>query len=574
MKYKKLIFIILIAIMSINLAGCNADLDALGLKEIDEEEDVGYLIVESGQVVLPLTPFNTLNPIMTSNKSYHYFSKLIFEGLFEFDNNLEPNPRLASTYTIKNEGRTISIKLREDVYWHDGEKLTTSDILFTINVLKNSPPETIYNTMIKNALGNLESGNSSKILDAKVLDEYNIEINFDKGYSNNLEILTFPIIPKHAFNSAGGNVGYADALKLDNYTPIGTGPYKFVDYDKYKSISLEANENYREGNPSIGSIMGMVLKNEELFLTAFEAGQINITPALGVDWDKYKHNARIRTLEYMSSNYEFIGFNFGKDIFLGDKGVAIRKAINYGIDRQEIIKKIHLGHATQVDIPLNPDSWLISQEANLYGYNVENSKQILKTAGFNDNDGDGFLEDEEGNKLVFNLITNPSNLYRFRTAEMIKEDLKVIGIELTLDFDTSYKENITKEDITSEWEGLNSRLVSGNFDIALLGWQMSVIPDLSFIYHSSQIGSNNFIKYSNESMDSLLSKANDSYQREDKVLAYQELQVFLVDNLPYVSLFYNNKALLVDAKIMGDLSPTFFNPYYGLEKCFIAIESE
>lgn len=567
MKYKMLIFIVLIAIVTFNLLGCSADLGTPGFNASDEEEDINYLIIESGQVVLPLTPFNTLNPLMTSNESYHFFSKLIYEGLFEFNNNLEPIQKLASTYTIKNEGTTISIKLREDVYWHDGEKLTASDVLFTINVLNNTPIDTIYNTMIKNALGKITNSSSASIMNAKVIDEYNIDINFDKGYSNNIEMLTFPIIPSHAFDNVG-------ALELENYTPIGTGPYKFVNYDRYKSINLEANNNYREGKPSIRNIVGMVLKDEELFLTAHEAGQINITPALGVDWDKYKNNSRIKTLEYTSSNYEFIGFNFSKEIFLGDKGAAIRKAINYGIDRQEIIKKVHLGHATQVDLPLNPDSWLTSQESNLYGYNAEKSKQILKAAGFDDIDGDGLLEDDEGNKLVFKLLTNPSNLYRFRTAEMIKEDLKAIGVELTLDFDTSYKENITKEDIDNEWEGINKKVSSGDFDLALLGWQMSVIPDLSFMYHSSQIGADNIVKFSNEVMDSLLLKANSSYLREDKLLSYHELQEYLIDNLPYVSLFYNNKALLVDTKIMGDLNPTFFNPYNGLEKCFIAIESD
>lgn len=566
MKYKYLVFILVISILSIGLIGCVPDLGSPSLNG-EEEKNLDYLIVDSGQVVLPLTPLSTLNPLITSNLSYHYFSKLIYEGLFKFNENLEPIPDIASTYTIKNDGKTVAVKIREDVFWHDGEKLTSKDVLYTINVLNSSDSSSPYYQMLSSTGIFTVSGNN--IISATIIDDFNIEINFNDSYSNSLEFLTFPIIPSHGFTS-----NYESALQVENYIPIGTGPYKYVSYEKHKSVNLEANENYRNGKPSIAIVMGKILENEELFLTAYEAGQINITPATSNNWDKYKQNSRVRTIEYVTSNYEFLGFNFSNQIVSGDKGLKLRKAINYGIDRQDIIKKIYLGHATQADVPINPISWLVSEEANLYGYNIEKSREILASVGFNDTNSDGILEDELGNKLSLRLITNPSNQDRFKAAEMIREDLKDIGIELILDYNQNFRENFTQEELKLEWEQINSKLLLGDFDIVLLGWQMSAIPDLSSFFNSNQSGLNNFINYANPAMDSLLTNANNSYLVEEKLLAYNELQNLIVEDLPYISLYYRNKALLIDSKIKGDLNPTFINPYNGLEKCFIGIKSE
>lgn len=563
MKSRKLVLPLVVLMVFTFLTGCSSDIESIANPE-NEEVDIDYLIVEGGQVVLPLTPFNTLNPLMTSNLSYYYFSKLIYEGLYEFNDSIEPTPQLAESHKILDDGKTILIKLREDVYWHDGEKFTAEDVMFTINLLSNSKLNSAYNDNIS----------YFKSISANIIDDYNIELYLELPSSNVLEALTFPIIPSHQFIASKANDRYAMALQLEGYSPIGTGPFKFINYDKYKSIELEAYENYRFGKPSIASVIGKVLDNNELFITAFEAGQINITPVTGVDWDKHKENSRIKILEYVSNDYEFLGFNFKNPIFASESGSIIRKAINYGINRQEIIQKVYLGHATQIDVPIHPNSWLLSEEANHYGYNPATSRELLTSAGLADHNGDGILEDQEGNKMTFSLITNPTNLYRFRVAEMIREDLKEIGIEIVLAFNTSYERDIELEDKMNEWNKLNEKISSGEFDIALLGWQLSLIPDFNEFFHSSRIGQNNIINYNNEGMDSLLLNAEDYYLEESKISVYKDLQNHIIDDLPYVSLFFRNKAMLIDTKIRGELTPNIFNPYKGLERCFIALDSD
>ncbi len=567
MNYKKTISFILIIILLFHLTACNIEVVDEEITEENIEENINYEPIEGGEIVVPLTNLSTLNPLMTENISYYHFSKLIFEGLFDLSANLNIIPQLAEDYSISEDGLTISIRLIKGIKWHDGEDFKAEDVAFTINTLKYAKETSSYNNMFLESEMIFNQSDINIIKDVIIVDDHNLNINFSEVTSNNLELLTFPIIPKHVFKDSRNS--FAQALEIENYIPIGTGPYKFVEYEKLKDINLTANEYYRDGKPYITSIDGKVLEDEKLILTAFETGQLSIATSLGVDWDKYKSNKRIKVVEYVSNNYEFIGFNFEKELFQEESGLAIRKAINYGIDRQAIIRKIYLGHASQIDVPIHPDSWLLTDDANIYGYSLETAMEILNNAGWLDRDNDGILENEDGINLTIRILTNSYNQLRLNTTEMIGEDLKKLGFEVVKDYSNISMENASEEDIIKEWEEMTLKINDGDFDLTVLGWEMSIIPNLNSIFHSSFEETDNFINYNNEKMDELLLNTMGAKNREYKKKTYSYLQDHIVNDLPYVSLFYKNKALLVDSKIIGDLNPTFFNPYNGLKDCFI-----
>lgn len=542
--------------------------DVIG--EIDSEDNTDIIPKEGGQVTIPLTNFNTLNPLFTTNTNYYHFSKLIFEGLFDFDIDLSIKPKLVESYFIFNEGKTLSLELKDGIRWHDGNPLTTDDVAFTIDVIKYANRDSIYGNVWEENLG-VDGIDFNGVIETNVIDDKIIEIVFDNVYSNNLEVLTFPIIPRHIFqeNSSNRNT-IMNALMMEDYIPIGTGPYKFESYEKQRYINLIKNEDYWDGIPYIDEITGKILEDEELILTAFETGQVSFASTIGVDWDKYKQSERIKVLEYISPNYDFLGFNFDNDIMLGEKGLAIRKAIYYGINRQDLIHKVYLGHGTQIDVPLHPDSYLLSSYAYTYGYNIDMAINILSDAGFKDLDGDDILEDENGTSLVLRFITNPDNYERRLVGEMIKDYLYDIGIDLILDYDSQYKKEYTKEEEDIIWEEFNDRLIRGDFDMVLLGWQSSVITNFSPMFHSSMIDiGTNFINYKNEMMDQLLVDTLIDRSREEKIDLYEKFQKHIVEDIPYMSLYFENKGLLVDTRIQGDLNPTFFNLYNGIENCYI-----
>lgn len=573
MKSKKRLYLIILALLIVAASGCELNKENLdnAAEEEETEEVVNYTPEEGGEIILPLTNFSTLNPLMTENSSYYYFSKLIFESLFEFDDNLNVKEQLVKNYSISDNGRTIEISLKDNVFWHDGEPLKSGDIEFTVNTIKYANTDSTYKKMFTDAVGSFSPSDIRRIVDVSIIDNENFRITFDRSFSNNLEVLTFPIIPKHLFAKDGvNNKAYAKALELENYTPIGTGPFKFENYEKMKQITLIANEEYRKGRPYIDKVLGRVFDNEEDILTAFETGQINVATTIGVDWDKYNQNNGIKSLEFISPNYEFLGFNFQKEIFKEEKGRSLRRAMAYAIDRQGIIEKVYLGHGTQIDVPIHPNSWLLSDSANSFGYNLTMAKEELSKLNLKDTNEDGILEDEKGENISINLLTNTLNPIRLKTAEMIKEDFKKLGLNINILPEIEVGDEVTREDIAKQWEEVNEILLSGEYDMVLLGWQLSVIPDLSFAFHSSQIKYNtNFIKYSNEEMDTLLEQGFLNGKREEKQEAYEKIQNLIVDDLPYISLLFKNKSLLLNDKIMGELEPTFFNPYRGIENAYI-----
>lgn len=566
-KIKNILILMSISILITACQPISERLSETVKEEIIEEEDIELEPVNGGSITLPLTTFSTLNPLLTENQYYYEFTKLIYEGLFEFDSDLNVVELLASEYSILENGKVVDIVLKDDIKWHDGVKLTAEDVIFTIEAIKNAGPNSIYGDMLRRGIASYENPNIHNIINATGSGN-RLRILFDRGTSNNLEVLTFPIIPRHIFGTI------QQALKKEDYKIIGTGPFKFESYTNTEGLKLIANEEFRNGRPYIDRVNGKVLKNQDEILRAFETGQVNIAQSIGIDWEKYGRNSRIKIVEYVSSEYEFLGFNFQREIFDIDKGKNLRKAIMYGINRQSIIDRIYLGHATANDLPIHPNSWLNSSSSDTYGYDKKMAISKLEEAGYVEKDESGFYKKENGERLSLQLLTNTLSPVRNGIALSIKDDLASIGIEIIIVPEATKTESTTKEDVENQWNIIKNKTSRGEFDIVLSGWNLSTIPDISFMFHSGHIGGDfNFIRYSDSITDELIVKSlysGDS--REIKKNVYEELSKELVDKLPYGSLFFRNKALLVDKKVHGDIAPNIYNPYRGIENMFLKNE--
>lgn len=561
LKYKRTTVVVLFLIL-ILLTSCNIveNISQTEDDSLEESFDSSEFEPEyGGHIILPITKINSLNPLTVNNESYFYFSKLIFESLFDFDKNFNVIKELAEDYTFKSDN-VVSIRLKDNVYWHDGEKLRAEDVAFTINTIKYANNETAYKKMWKEFAGYYSYSNLNRIVDAKVIDDLTIEIWFDNGVGNKLEILTFPIIPRHKFVDGAENVqAYQKALNEENYIPVGTGPYKFVSFQKSKSIELVYNEDYRKGRPYIEKITGKILRDKDLVLTAFEAGQVDIALSTGFDWDKFNENTSVRIIEFVSQGCEFLGFNFRKEFF-NKYGAELRKAIAYGIDRQAIIESVFFGHATQSDLPIHPDSWVLSGSSNIYGFNMDKARQELEKLGWEDRDLDGYYEDEDGKDITLKLITNSYNPLRHKTADLIVENLNQLGIHVVKDYPDNIPDNLTEKDIAEQWNNVKEKVSKGDFDIALLGWNLSPVPDLTFAFP--------YLGYNNDVMNEALAQLNSSNE-EGKLKAHERVQSIILQDLPYISLFFKNQALLINNKIRGNIDPTFYDIYRNIEEWYI-----
>lgn len=558
MSIKKIKILLFVLILTLSLSSCTN----IKNKDSDNQENVKEEIVSGGEINIPITHVRALNPLLNSSSSVYYFNKLIFESLFEFDKNLEPNKQLVESYNINSEG-SINIALRRDVFWHDGNKLKASDVKFTIDTIKYALSNNNYIENISDMFKAEGILDMNLISDVVINDEQSLTIYFTGEFNNILEILTFPIISSQAFNG-----DYESALQLDNYQPIGTGPYKQVEYEKLKAINLEINDKYWGDKPNIEKIKGKILKDEDLSLTSFESGQVDLSFSLGSEWEKYSQDEKVKINEFPSTRYEFLAINSKSSVFEGERGKAIKKAIAYGINRDKIIERVYLGHATKTNTPVNPKSYLTSKEINnKYKYNVEKARKILEDAGFSDIDNDAIYEDENGQILTVKLSTNSYNESRVRTIEMISEDLKSIGINVEKDYEVIDTEGISEEQKQLDWNRFESKINSNSFEIALLGFETSFKQDFSNMFHSS--GMNNFINYENIELDQSIDNIKNSLNKEEKKKNFMNAQEIIIDDLPYISLFFTNGTILSNKKISGEKNPSYVNIYTDIDKWFI-----
>ncbi len=543
---KKIIFILMIMIITVLIVGC--EIGGASSNEDGDLPKLDYVIMVNSDISLPLTNFNTLNPIYSDNFYYYHFSKLVFESLFTYDENFRIKPQLAYDWNISENGRSIIITLKDDVYWHDGKNLTSDDVIYTINTLKRAGNNSIYYKVLASVTSNVADIN---LISAKKIDDYSLEILVNKDINFALDILTFPII-----SSTLGDGG----LAIDNYKVIGTGPYKFIEYIKFKEIKLEAYDQYREGEPEIKYISGKIFEDEKLILTAFETGKLSVSGSIGVDWDKYVHNPRVDIKEYVTADYDAIAFNHDNPYFQGDNGTILKKSIMYALDRQEMISKIYLGHGTQTDTPLHPDHYLTSPESNLYGFIPQRSRELMDTMIFTEEDP---LKSEDYENIRLRLLVNPNNQYRVKVAEAIKFGLDGIGIGIDID-----KANGTDS------SSYLAKLTTGDFDMAIVSWKQSVLPIFDYLFFQENIGTTNIGRFVDEDFESIITQTKVYSNEQDKLEIFKDLQISFAEKLPYGILMYRNRALLIDSNIKGDLSPNFFNLYDGLNKCYLIMRTD
>lgn len=559
MKLKRIRILLLIFIILFSLTACGGAKDNEGsdeVKALDEER------VSGGELNVPLAHVKPLNPLLNSDSSAYYFNKLIFESLFEFGENLEPTEQLVESYALNEDG-IIDIVLKKNVKWHDGENLKAEDVKFTIDTIKYGTQHKKYEAQISDLYKNEGILNLNDIKDVMVKNDREFSVVFGENKANIIETLTFPIIPSHVFKG-----DFDKALSENDYIPVGTGPFKQAKYEKLKTVTLESFDSYWGDKPLIKTIRGRILKDENLSLTSFSAGQIDSTFSLGTDWEKYTQDESVDVHEFPSRHFEFLAINSKSSVLEGEKGLAIRKAIAFGINRKNIISKVYQGHATLSDTPVNPNSYLTTDKLNeTYKYNVSKARKLLQEAGFNDQNNDGIYEDEDGTVLTLKLTTNSYNQLRVKTLDMISDDLKNIGIKIEKDYEFIKNVDAEDEQVERDWENFQSKVKSRDFEIALIGWDTSFMEDLSQMFRSDSL--DNFSHYKSEKMDSALDDISSSVKREEKINNYEKAQRVFLEELPYVSLFFTNGAVLVNKKINGDIIPNYINIYTDIDKWFI-----
>ncbi|MBL7068777.1 MAG: peptide-binding protein [Candidatus Omnitrophica bacterium] len=482
-----------------------------------EEASFGDMLVSSS-----IGDARTLVPILASDSASGDICGLIFNGLVKYDKNINLIGDLASGWEIKDGGLTIIFYLRKDVKWHDGAPFTAKDVKFTYERLIDPQVPTPY------------SGDFKKVESLKVIDDTTIKVTYREIFSPGLASWGMPIMPEHILKNE-------DLLTTDfSRNPVGTGPYKFVRWRSGERIDLISNHDYFEQRPYIDRYIYRIIPDPT---TMFLELQTEGVDYMGLTPLQYKRQTdtpffkeRFRKFRYPAFGYTYMAFNL-KDERFRDK--RVRRAINYAVDKEEIIEGVLFGLGRVCTGPFVPESWAYNEDVKPLRYNPDRARKLLKEAGWEDTDNDGWL-DKNGEVFEFTIITNQGNDTRKHTAEIMQRRLREIGIKVNIRI--------------LEWAVfLNEFVNKRRFEALILGWGLSRDPDCYDIWHSSKTkeGEFNFVGYSNPEVDRLLEEGRGTFDIIKRKAIYREIHQILYDEQPYLFLYVADALPAVHRRFRG-----------------------
>jgi len=504
---------------------------ALQATKLPNHSEGDWLVQAFGSNIKTLTPFVSTDRYATD------VQEMVLETLLVYDpDTLDLIGHIASSWTISEDGLTLTYKMRNDVTFSDGVKLNAHDVVFSYDFAMNekiaAPRQRAYYRKIKSVIA---------------LDDYTVEFVFKEPYYNSLLMSgAMEIMPKHFYEK------YLDTPEKYNESKgilLGSGPYKLVDPTSWTPdkglVDLVRNERYwGPVTPSYDRMIWKVIEHDSARLTTFRNGEIDAYGARPIEYNKLLNDKALmsRTLnfEYMPpiNGYTYIGWNQkrdGKDTRFKDR--RVREAMTYLTDRQKIIDEIYLGYGEIAVSSFNPQGKQHNKSLKPRLYDVEKAKALLKEAGYEDRDGDGVIEDSKGKKLEFELtFPNKSEDYK-RLALLLKDLYARAGVAM-----------IPK---ATEWPVMLENASKRKFDAMMLGWTSVVESDMYQIFHSSQIKDegDNFINYNNPKLDKCIEEARTTVKIDKRMSIWQRCEKILYDDQPYTFLNRRSRLVFVDKRI-------------------------
>ncbi len=416
----------------------------------------------------------------------------IFDTLLTMNEDNEPSPLLAESYEQIDE-RTWKFKLREDVTFHDGEPMTAEDVVFSLNRARNSN----YVSYVVDAISEVTAE-----------DDYTVVIKTAEPYAPLLASLTVPftaIVPQHAVEA--DEEGFKTA-------PIGTGPYKLVEWKQGEYTKLEANPDYFLGEPKTKNLEMRVVPEASQRVIAIETGEADLAYGISAnDSRRVEEDSNLQLFKTPSQSVAYLTLNENNEKF-ADK--RVRQAIRYAIDKPTIVETMLYGAGEPADSVIPPNAIGFSDQVVAYEYNIEKAKELMAEAGY-----------EDGFTCTLSVTDDP---VKNEICQVIQSQLKEIGIECKIQ--------------VKEYGTWIDELGTGSHEMSFSGW-VCVTGDADYTYyslfHSTQVGyagNDAFLK--DDDVDKLVIAARETADLDERLDYYGQLEVLLGDLSPYVPLYYES----------------------------------
>lgn len=552
MKKKLIKLLAIVLTIVLGTVGCSKEKE--NKNNNDEINELN--IQESNYIHLTMLFPTTINPLLNKDKSVGYIMNLIYDGLFEIDENYNVEQRLVEKYTKSSDGKSINIELNHDATWHNNKEVTSSDVSFTVDLIKKTN-DSPYSDLVKN----IES--------IHISDSKNFTINLKENDPFVIDKLTFPIVSKERL----GNLN-TDEISQYKYNLLGNGPYKIKDYVDRKYIILERNEKYFNKLPE---------NRKEIFVKLVPDKESQTEMVLALDSDiasidlselsKFEKKKEFNVTNYEGRDYEMVIFNYDNEFL---KNVSFRKAIISAIDREKLLKEAYIGNATLSYFPLNTTSKYYNKNINNLAFNKEKaieylteglksvnesleSKKQAESSKQNSQNLQGIIEDnstgsssnselskkemkEVLNQVDLNIVVSNSNGERIKVANIIRQNLASIGIKSEI-------KELNEKDLTKAID-------SKNYDLAVVGYSLSSIPDARDILESCNIKDKEISTY-------IKSLGNSNSEDETKKI-YDQIQKHVAEKASFISLGILDNFIVSNKRLEGTIHPNDFDIYKGI----------
>jgi peptide/nickel transport system substrate-binding protein len=482
-----------------------------------------------------------LNPLLEQNNAPDRdVNRLIFSSLIRFDARGMPVPDLADSWGVSQDGTIYNISLRPNAFWHDGQPVTSEDVLFTIEMIKDDssffPPDV---------------RELWKSVEIKQLNERTLQFLLPEPFAPFLDYLTFGIVPRHIL----GDIPPAEmAAAQFNLSPIGSGPYKFdrliVENGQVAGLELSLFGPYYGSKPFIEKVVFRYFPNTQSALAAYREGEVLAISEISLDVLNQAlaiPPLSIYTGRLPEMSMVLFNLNDPEKTFLQDE--TLRRALLMGLNRQRIIDRLLLGQGIIADGPIFPGTWAYYEDIERVVYDPEAAINLLKANNFAiPAEGGSVRADSNGNPLSFTLL-HPNDAQHSAIAQYIFENWSQLGIEVIL-------EALPYEEL------VNERLATRNYDAALVDMNLARTPDpdpYPFWHQSEATGGQNYAQWDNRTASEFLEQARINTDYAVRTRLYRNFQVVFTKELPALPLFYPVYSYAVDQQVFGVQMPPLFD---------------
>jgi peptide/nickel transport system substrate-binding protein len=425
----------------------------------------------------------------------------IYETLFSLDEEMNLVPTLATGYDQISDTE-YRIHLRPNVKFHDGTPLNADAVVYSLERVMGS--------------SNSRHGEFAFIESVEAVDDNTVTIATKQPHSPTIASLVDPLV---------------SIVKPDvnlNTTPVGTGPFKLDSYEKDVKLSVARNDDYWGDKAKLDGAILYFVSDPMTRAMQLEGGDVDI--ALGLPQTEVKNlqsKSDLNVLSKVTLRENLIYINMKRAPF--DR-LLVRQALNYAINRQEIVDTAleGVGGVPAIGVFSSDNPWSANKDLNAYEFDTSRAKELLAQAGITDADGDGRL-DFQGKPLEITIKTYASRAENKPSAEVVAAQLDKIGIKASVEI--------------VESGAFSTDMTNGNYDLALGSWNTGTTgdPDYSLSKHFESTGTEaKKTGYSNPDVDDWLEKARATFDRDERMEYYKQVQEQVLKDSPEIVLFYLN----------------------------------